>query len=342
MGEPYIEINCRQLADNARAIMAQAQKGLIAVVKSNAYGLGDKQVAKALTQAGVKYLAVVNVNEAKGLIAENPPAAILILNSVDAADLPVVNDCPQITLTVNSSDDARLLANYPFTRVVNVHLKIDTGMNRLGLVAPTDAVLGLLLTAPKLRIEGICTHFTDADNMARQLRLFTPEIARYPYPMIHCAASSTWRRCPVGNYVRVGLDIYGDGLGSPQAIKIACKALDIKTLPAGTDVGYNRRYQTQTIERIAVLPIGYHDGFRRALQGYPVMVKDKMYETVGTVCMNHIFVRVDDTVGLDDEFVITGPAHPLAGIAEYLKTVPHEVLCMFRIKNRRYVENDLS
>lgn len=337
----YMEIDLRKFADNLREIQRLSAKALIPVIKSQAYGMGSLAIARKIEEMGIGLVAVVDLKEALHLAQEGLNFDILILNGVRETEYKYLDLYPRLVLSLNSLSDAEKLITYDFTRDIKIHLQIDTGMNRLGFsdFQEYTEALRLLLTKGCFILEGIYTHFTDSGNADKQLDRFLPYLNQYPYRIIHTSANSTYPHIDFGTHVRVGVDLYGQQGGNlKQIVKIACKPLTIRKIKKGETVGYDCAYQAEKDELIAVLPIGYHNGFRRSLSGFPVYANNKKYPTVGKVCMNHLFVRVDEEVNLDTEFIITSDELPVKEFAEYLGTVAHEILCMFRIDNIRYLK----
>ncbi len=338
----YQEIDLKRMAENFEAIKRKSKKDIIAVVKSRCYGLGDRQIPKYLEALGCRILAVVDMFEASRLLEEGIRTGILVLNSVDYDTYAYVNEFPNLILSVNSLQDARQLADCRFDRTVKLHIQIDTGMNRLGFTNMTNYLeaLDILQTNPNLRIEGIYTHFSSPENRVLQENRFLPYLDAYPYLMIHCAASSTYEHSAIGNFVRVGLDLYGDGRKDflKQIVKIGCHPLTVNRVPAGETIGYDQEYLAQEDVIVAVLPIGYSNGFRRSLGGFPVMGNNQKYPTIGKVCMNHLYVLADESVNVNTEFIITSADFPIREMADYLKTTPHEIYCMMNIDNKIYLK----
>lgn len=338
----YMEINLQTIKDNIQSIVAQTQKNIIPVIKSNAYGLGDIEIMNIIDELGLDYAAVVDMGEAKRLLDYNPNFRILILNSLQKEEFLYLNQYPFITISINEIKDIELLNEFSLKRKIKVHLQIDTGMNRLGFKDESEYLqtLELIKSNPNIEIEGIYTHFTGPENRLNQEQKFLNFMKAYPYQIIHVAASSTCRLSLIGNYVRVGMDIYGSGgkKDVKQAIKVACRPLKIHRIKAGETIGYDQEFLATEEMLVAILPIGYRNGFRRSLQGFPVLVNGKRYSTIGIVCMNHLFVKVDVDVSIESEFIITSPELPVSEVAEYLGTVPHEVLCMLQIDNKVYIK----
>ena len=335
----YIEIDLGKLKDNLEKVAKASGKKVIPVIKSDAYRLGDERIARFLSKQGISLMAVVDIREAIRLADAGIDADILILNGIDPADYPLVDRYGNFAITVNSLEEARGLRAYSFKRSVKVHFQIDTGMNRLGFsdIAEYRESYRLIAGNPAFRPEGIYTHFTDKENARLQEKKFAEYIGEQKFECIHCAASITYDSIACGNYIRVGIDLYGAQQNTEQIIRIITKPLAVRKIKKGETVGYDRAYRAQADEIIAVLPIGYYNGFRRSLAGFPVMANKKRFPTVGKVCMNHLFARVDETVDTETEFIITSPELTVSEMASYLNTVPHEILCMLNIADKRYV-----
>ena len=335
----YMEVDLRKFAGNLREIAKLSGKSVLPVIKSEAYRMGALAIARKIADMGVGLVAVADLKEALPL-ARDFDFEILILNGARECEFPNLEVFPNLVLSVNSLREAESLIGYGFQRKVKVHMQIDTGMNRLGFSDFREYARALeLLLSGNFLPEGIYTHFTDSENAKIQLEKFLPYANHFPYEIIHTAASSAYLSTDYGTHVRVGVDLYAQQKGNlKQIVKIACRPLAIRKLKKGEELGYDRAYAAERDELIAVLPIGYFNGFRRSLGGFPVYANGKRYPTVGKVCMNHLFVRVDEEVNLDTEFIITSEELPAGEIAEYLGTVAHEVLCMFRIDNIRYLK----
>lgn len=331
-------IDLKQIYMNVIQIKNDSQKELIVVSKSDSYNAGAVKVTNYLASKGIKYFAVVDAKEARQLVDSNLSADIIILNSIEDSDLPFVNENDNIILSVNSLSDAHMLKGFSFRRQVSLHIQIDTGMNRIGLktISETQEVLDVMSQNKTLIIDGLYTHFTSLENLVNQENRFKKFLNLYPFRMIHAGASPTYRKTSIGNFVRVGLDVYGDSHAN-QAISFVTKPIAINKIKAGDSVGYNEGYQALKDETIAVLPVGYHDGYRRGMQGANVWAAGKLYTVVGIVCMNHLFVRVDDDVKMDTQFFLTCKENPAMILKEHINTISYEIFCMMKISERDYV-----
>lgn len=338
----YMEIDLRKLESNIESIKDISKKEIIPVIKSKAYSLGELEIAKFLESINIKYIAVVDMIEALRLIENQITINILILNSLIKSDFDYLNKFQNLVVSISSLKDIEELNQFSLSRVVKVHIQTDTGMNRLGVTELEELkkIINIINQNKMLDLEGIYTHFTDPANRINQEQKFINFINQYPFKIVHCAASSTYEQSQIGNYVRVGLDIYGDGTKKniKQIIKIACKPLAINYIKKGETLGYNQDYTAEEDLKVAVLPIGYSNGFHRCMRGFPVLVNKKRYNTIGIVCMNHLFVKVDDTINLNSEFIITNEDLPIYELANYINTITHEILCMMNIDKKYYLK----
>lgn len=326
-----VEIDLSALASNVRWIKARVgAAALMAVVKANAYGHGAPAVAQAALRAGADMLAVANLAEARELRAARVDAPILVLSYAPAESIldAIKRD---LTLSVYDGGFAEqcIAAASRSPAELAVHVKVDTGMGRLG-VLPSDAyrVCQLLRDAPKIRLEGIYTHFATADDdpayMREQLMTFKSALARIgltgnPFKYIHAANSAALvNGCEaLFNLVRPGILLYGlepmPDSGVAKQLKPVMtwktQVAQVKTLPPDSPVGYGKAYRTQGEETIAVLPVGYADGLRRAPQAWrEVLIHGRRAPLIGRVSMEKITVNVSEipAVAVGDEAVLLG------------------------------------
>ncbi len=363
-----ITVDLRAIAHNTRWIKARigADVALMAVVKANAYGHGAEQVARAALAQGADMLAVANLEEAAALRQAGINAPILLLSYIPPRALP---RALKLGLTV-SLYDARLADSYQAaaqklgTRLP-VHVKVDSGMGRLGLTLPEVAALCRRLRAlPNIRLDGLYTHFASADDdpdfTALQLRRFQRVLADArgqgaPIKFVHAANSAALLNSPgsVFNLARAGLLLYGLNpapvAASPRGLQPALtwrtRIAQLKTLPPGSPVGYGKAYHTRGTETIAILPVGYADGLRRSpLTWRQVLVRGRRAPLVGRVSMEKITIDVSHIpdAAVDDEVVLLGrqgadviSAEEIAG---WLDTISYEVVATLAPRApRRYI-----
>ena len=284
----WVEIDTLALADNIRAVRARLHPGvkLIAVLKADAYGHGAPTVARIAAAAGADCFAVACLPEAQTLRRAGIQTPILILGYTPPwqARAALEHD---LQLTIYDRDVALALAQAAAAlgRRATVHVKVDTGMGRLGLFpADVPALLRYLRTLPELETLGLFTHMAAADDPQEphtnvQLARFDALLAELTAeglrpPLVHAANTAAFLTRPDAHYdaVRIGIGLYGlapaPGLSLPPEFRpvLSWKTTiaQVKTLPSGSPVGYGLTYRTEREQTLAIIPVGYADGFRRA------------------------------------------------------------------------------
>jgi len=336
-----MQINLKAILNNINKINQLSNKKVIPVIKSNAYNFGDVEVGTYLSDNGIEYLAVVDTEEAKRLVAAQINANILVLNGISPNEMEFYEQNPNLIISVNSYKEALDLVQNCLIENVRVHLQIETGMNRLGIksVEECKEIIDILKSA-NIKIEGIYTHFSSLNNLEKQELEFKKYLSLHKFTMVHCAATSTYKATTIGNYVRVGLQIYGFETNDEftQALMIYTKPIAINDVKAQETVGYSEAFVATSATRVAVLPIGYSNGYSRNLSGFVVFAEGQRYQVIGKVCMNHLFVKVDEKVNMETKFYITCEELPIKEMATYLNTIEHEILCMLHINNKEYIK----
>jgi len=326
------EVDLGAVRANTQRLAALADPAaLLAVVKADGYGHGAVPVARAALDAGASWLGVALVEEGTALRSARIDAPILVLSEPPAAAADVVVDA-HLTPVVYTEPGIEALAKAVADRAADdplpVHLKVDTGMHRVGCDPADAADLAAAVHArPELRLEGICTHFAVADEPDRpetiqQLdafrRLITDlERAGVRPPIVHAANSAGLLSFPDARFdlVRVGIALYGVAPGpSPTvtldpALSLRARVTYVKALPAGTRLSYGLRYTLETPGRVATVPVGYADGVPRnlGLRGGEVLLHGRRHPIAGAVTMDQLMVDVgDDDVAVGDEVVLLG------------------------------------
>ncbi len=332
---------------------------VIAVVKADAYGHGAVEIARSLQSRGIGILAVAFVGEAKVLRESGITASILVL--FDQTDIPAYFDLDLIPV-IHDKKTAASFSREARKRGVSlpVHLKIDTGMGRMGLRADSavaDAVD--IANLEGLALEGLISHFSEADLADRtfaeeQLRIFRSlheEISRRigRRLMRHMANSAAICAMPdaVLDAVRPGIALYGynpsaNSFGFRPVMKVATAVLAVRTVPAGTPVSYGRTFVTKRESRIAVVSLGYADGFNRLFSNNAdMLVNGCKVPVAGRVCMDLTMLDVTDAgpVGGGDEVVVLGTQHDQSITADDLAvrsgTIPYEILTSLGSRARK-------
>ena len=348
-----VEIDAQALAGNVRLLKAHigGQVALMAVVKANAYGHGAVAVSRTALANGADWLAVANMAEALELRAADITAPILILNGISAfaVEQAIQQD---IRVSLFDLEQARQIQKAARHGKLKVHIKVDSGMGRLGALAG-DALdlLRRLHSMDRLEIEGIYTHFARADedpaHTARQLTVFKAALTSmqangFRFKCIHAANSAALIASPDScfNLVRPGLLLYGlqptgqmrlAGLRPVMSWKTTIA--QVKTLPAGASVGYGGDYRTRRQETIAVLPVGYADGLRCSPQTWrEVLIRGKRAPLIGRVSMEKTTINVSHipNARAGDEVVLMGRQGDeeisADEIADWLDTVHYEIV----------------
>jgi alanine racemase len=325
----WVEVDLGAIEENVRYFLQSTGRQFMAVVKAEAYGHGAIQIAKTVCKAGASWLGVARAGEALELRAAGIKEPIFLLGWTPPARMEALIDA-NVSLTFWSEAqlaDISRAAEVAGGRA-NVHLKIDTGMSRLG-VKPEEATrlaqeVGRI---PSVHLEGVFTHFAKADesdpaSTDSQLRIFREIVASWESsglrpPLVHCANSAAALRRPEAWYdiVRVGIAMYGLHPSSvcklPVVVRPALtwksRLSQVKVLPPGRGISYGHIYTTASEERVGTVPVGYADGFRR-VDGNEVLVGGKRVPVVGRVTMDQIVVQLDALPNAQpgDEVVIIG------------------------------------
>jgi alanine racemase len=354
----YATVNLAALAHNLSCIKRYLSPNceVMAIVKANAYGHGAVETANALAHQGIGRFAVASLDEGIALRQAGISACIVVLGALfeeQVADLvahkltPVVSDgqiLPALAKAARSHT-----APYP------IHLKVETGMGRLGL-SPEELfslVDNPLLRSP-LQVEGMMTHLPDADGKdstftERQLGAFRNIVEQirqrgFTIPLVHTANSAAIVRFPDAHFslVRPGIMLYGyhtlpDTVPAPDlkpVLSLHTTIVQLRTIPQGGTVSYNATFVAARPTRIAVLPIGYADGYSRQLSHRgSVLIRGRRASIVGLVCMDMIMVDVTDIAELQVGETVTligqqGNESIWADeVADWIGTIPYEVLC---------------
>jgi alanine racemase len=342
----WAEVDLDAVAANVAAVRALLRPGcaLMAVVKADAYGHGAVPVARAALEAGASWVGVATIQEGVALRRAGIAAPVLVLG---AWAPPEVADAVawDLQLTVASPQGLEALLEAP--PPVGLHLKVDTGMTRLGL-QPTD-VAGAVerLASAGAAVSGCYTHLATADDpdpsfVAEQVRRFEAVLpavrARFPDVVVHAANSAAAIAYPHTHYglVRVGLAIYGlapaphlAGLPLRPAMRLRSRVVRTARVGPGTPVSYGARYRARTKTTIATVACGYADGYpRRAGEGGQVWVGGRRAPVAGTVCMDYLMVDLRDGEAEVGEVVeLFGGPIGADEVAAWAGTVVYEVLC---------------
>jgi alanine racemase len=340
----WIEINLSAIEENTRLTAEWTRVPLMGVVKDDGYGHGAVEIARAILGAGVISLAVSRVGEGLALRRAGIGVPVLVLSGATPleVDAAVAHD---LTLPLLGRESAEQIAARAteLGRTASVHLKVDTGMGRIGVFA--GEVLALARHAQSLsglEIDGIFSHFAlagdDADFTRLQLTRFREALSALHSGginprWVHMANTMAiiHERESFFNLVRAGGILYGQGMGpgpAPFTQKLRrgftwkAQLLSCRLLPPGWGVGYNQDYHTSGEEWIGVVPVGYGDGYQRA-PGTQVLIGGQRVPVVGRVCMDQFMVRLPKYYPPGSEVVLVGEQGNETILQEELQAIWH-------------------
>lgn len=365
----WAEISLDNLTHNFETIRRQVgpKAKLLGVVKADAYGHGAVRVAKHLERLGAGYLAVSNLDECEELRVNGITLPILMLGftPADQAERILKNDMTQAVPNLAIAE-AYSSAAIHAGGTMKVHIKLDTGMGRLGFQcddAHFDASLRdilKILTLPGLDVEGVFTHFCVSDEAAdecveftkiqhdRFLRMIDAVETRgnFRFRLHHCCNAGGIASYPewAWDMVRCGIILYGTGdlaerMGMKPVMTVKTTVSTIKDFDPDTSISYGRQFFTTRPSRIAVLPIGYADGLFRALSGkLRVLTPYGEAQQVGRICMDMCMIDVTDLPQLKvgDEIEVFGEHQLIETAAKQCGTISYELLCAVSKRVPRY------
>jgi alanine racemase len=303
---------------------------LIAVLKGNAYGHGAVELARVCNRERVAMLAVALLEEALQLRGAGITLPIVVFGPVGerAIVAAMEND---ITLGVPGPEELAIACEVARSRDVHIHLKLDSGMGRMGVTEwELPAVVEQLRATPRLHVDGVYTHFASADDdpgfTQQQIEQFDRMRTVIDAPLQHFANSAATLRGLVrpGDFARVGIALY-DGV-----LRWRTEIARLKTLPPGHAIGYGTTFHTTRESRIATLPVGYADGFNRLQSNNgTVVLRGQRAPIAGRVSMDLVTIDVTDIPGaaLGDEVILLGDGITADEIAARIDTISYEVFC---------------
>lgn len=334
--ETFAEINLNNINYNIKTVIKAYPdyKYYIGVVKADSYGHNNLSVIKTIIDSGCNYLAVSSLDEAL-VIRKKFNIPILCLGIVHSKYFKVCEK-NNIDITITSLEQLKLTQKYN----LNIHLKIDTGMNRLGIKEKDefDLIYNEIINR-NLKLQGIYTHIYEASNkeiINKQIAKFkeiTKDIDLSVVPMIHIAQSETLINYPkikFCNSCRLGIIMYGlldNKLNLKDTFALCSEIIEIKHLNKGESTSYNGSYVASKDELIGIVSIGYADGVNRKLSGAYVYINNKKYKIIGNICMDMLMIRIDDSVKLYDKVYIYKDIEHIKYLSNYIKTIPYELIC---------------
>ena len=345
---------------DAVARLLPERSRIIAVLKANAYGHGAVAIARECNHDRVAMLAVALLEEALELRAAGIALPILVFGALTREQIVAATE-QRIAVGIVGPEELAAACDVARDRDVVAHLKLDSGMGRMGVVeSELPRVVELIRAAPRLRIDAIYTHYANAsdpldpftqtqtENFQRMLTMLRD--AGVEAPAHHAANSAATMRGFVapGDFARAGIVMYGAApLDMPATrleplLRWRTEIVRLKTLPAGHGIGYGTTFHTARESRIATLPVGYADGYRRVLSNNAeVLVRGKRVPVVGRVSMDLVTIDVTDVeAAVGDEVVLLGDSISAAELAAKANTITYEIFCGLTARvPRHYLES---
>lgn len=346
----YLEIDLEAIRSNIQSLQKKLREGttIIPVVKANAYGHGAIEVVKYLEKHGLHFFAVATPDEAVELREAGSKSDILVLGHSPHHFVPYAVE-QGIHLTAHSLEWLQQLSS---EEKPSLHVKLDTGMGRIGLANDKEVLeaVELLSENPNWDFAGIYTHFAKADeernpHFEEQLKRFEAWLSLFPQKprFIHAANSAAAIQHPDAAFtaVRFGISMYGLAPSSwmqeatdfpyRPAMRLVTELVHVKQLPAGGTIGYGATYTCEEPEWIGTLPIGYADGFLRGLKPLNVLIEDEKAPIVGKICMDQTMIKLSKAFKVGTKVVLLGSngVHtiPAEEWAEHLQTISYEICC---------------
>ncbi|MDD6307897.1 MAG: alanine racemase [Clostridia bacterium] len=347
----WAEIDTNVLAENFRAVRATTSKKILAMVKANAYGHGAVEASRIFMREGASMLGVACVDEVAQLRKNGIDASILIVGSVPHTELADAIRLHAV-LSVSSLEEATAISREAEKqkKLASVHIKVDTGMTRLGFSAWETEKAKKVFALPGIRVEGVFSHLACADDPEENItksqyaayKQFVQAIQGEGLLQHICSSTGIFRfpamHCGM---VRPGICLYGEnpmpeGMGGPnlrEAMTVRATVARVASVPAGTCVGYGATYTAEKPMQVATVMIGYGDGIFRALSNRgSVILRGKRVPIIGRICMDQLMVDATGTgAKAGDVATIRGREGDLCittkETAELLDTISYELFC---------------
>ena len=365
----WVEVDLTAIQKNIQLIEEFTKSDVMAVIKANAYGHGIVEVAKAIQTSGSSWLGVARIDEAIQLRENNVQSEILVLGHTAVEDICFAAD-NNISIALHSVNQLELYSEAfrKLDKSLRIHVKIDTGMGRLGLF-PEEGLSFVkhLLSIPNLDVEGIFTHLARADEFEIdtteiQIRKFEDLLDQFKqngieFKWIHAAnsAGAMFQPSAIFNLVRPGISIYG--LNSSEetrlpghfrpALSWKTVLTSVKVMPAGSGISYGHKYITDHEERIGTISVGYGDGYRRTF-GNEVLIRGTRVPVIGVVCMDQCVISLDKVpeAQAGDEVVLIGKQESeeisAVELANHWNTIVYEPICGLMNRIPRIYNNEMG
>jgi alanine racemase len=355
--DTWVEVSLTNIFENVRNMREYLDPSIsiIAVVKANAYGHGDLGVAKVAIKAGATFLAVAFLDEALALRKGGINEPILVLGLIRPEDATLAAEY-NISVTVFQQDWLEKARGLQTEKPLKIHVKYDTGMNRLGTKTLDDlhGIIQAIQESQLFSLEGLYTHFATADEV--DTRYFDMQYSNFyeavksiqflsiNIPLIHCGNSAAGLRFPskLFNAVRMGIAMYGLSpsleiksllpFELKEAFSLHSRLSHVKKIKAGESVSYGATYTSSQEEWIATVPVGYADGWFRRLKNREVLVDGQRTPIIGRICMDQFMIRLPKEMEVGTKVTLIGKQDDerisIDEIAKEIETINYEIPCM--------------
>lgn len=343
----YVSVNLDNINENVRNIVRSFPDYdyYIGIVKGNAYGHGE-YISKYIIENGINYLAVSSLEEAKNVrkyVGIEFPLLCLEPISLDYIDDIIKYN---VTISVCNLDYYKKLVNLDINHVIRFHLKLNTGMNRLGISSPEEVkYIFNDIRKENIFFEGIFSHFaTDGVNddlfgkQVNKFKYLTNDIDLSKIKIVHAGKSATLEnhnKLDFCNGIRLGIILYGvssyvDGIEKKiepiRSLSLCSEVVDVHKISKGENIGYGYENVVDNDGYIAVLPVGYADGLQFKYKKFNVTINNKKYPVVGSIMMGMITLLVDDTVKVGDKAILFSYQDDFIEIANNFDTSPYVLI----------------
>ena len=342
----------------------------LAVVKADSYGLGAKVIARHLYENGVRHFATATLEEALELKDIIKDSMILVLGVINPLNVKYAVE-NNISLTCPSKEwlEDALLQIQGFNKKLKIHVKIDTGMGRIGASELEELEeINNLLASEEIDFEGIFSHYSNADgendnydnyqteNFERSIKVFTHK-PKYLHIENSAGTVKYSDREDQYNLSRIGITLYGcypsenieklDKIKLESVASLVSKVTHVKKFSKGQRLGYGISYEAEQDEYIATIPVGYAEGILRRAQGFKIKVGSENCEIVGRVCMDQLMVRCSENIKVGDDVLIFGENNgqkiSVDDFATYQDTISYEIFCCINKRVPRvYYKNKME
>lgn len=362
----FLEVDLDNLLHNINHVKTTCSndKFLYIVVKGNGYGHGLLHVSYIVNKSLADGLAVATLDEAMAIRKHFSDIKILVLGLINVEDY-IIASTNNITITIANDFMVKHLIDYDNNKQLDVHLKVNTGMNRIGFtdIESLKKSISFIKTKFNINLEGIYTHFATSESIDetyynQQISSFKEVLSKinYPFQQIHCTNSGSLLKShndlDFTNANRVGIAIYGglehyitNNYNLKPTIKLKAIVSQVSSYPKGTAIGYSNNYYTSKEEVIATIPLGYADGIFRALTNTQVRCHDELGLIVGNICMDQTMLSFKSDICIGDCITLIDdtPELSLTTRARQLNTITHEILTSFssRLVRLYYSNNEI-